>query len=198
MPGSDPSAPSSPTLAGNAAAAPSPTQAAGATAESDHDRLNAARLDRGISSAVNQKGGNVTLRLTPPELGTVRIQLSMQGTTVSAQFHAETASARTLLTQQLAQLKGGLEAQGLTVEKIGVQAMPGPGNSSSLSQQNGSSQQQPSQSQAEADGRSRGQQQQSPGQQQSSPNDAEEDRARDNLAEARGLFSDLLGADPAA
>ena len=168
-----------------------------ATPDADRDALNTARLHRGLNSALNQQGGNVTLRLTPPDLGTVRIQLNLQGANVTAQFHAETESARTLLTQQLAQLKSSLEAQGLNVEKIGVQAMSGTQNASQLNQQHQSGQQ--SQQHADADGRSRGQHQQSPGQQQSHHrDDAQEERARGNLAAARDLFSDLLMDDPAA
>ena len=200
--------------AGPAASGPASTSPASASAllqpanaligegESDTDALNTARLNRGLNSAVSQKGGNVTLRLTPPELGTVRIQLNLQGTSVTAQFHAETESARTLLTQQLAQLKTNLEGQGLSVEKIGVQSMAGPTNASNTSQQQSASQQQ-SQHQPDADGRSRGQHQPSSQQQQQQhagrdADAAEEDRARDNLAAARALFGDLLGQDPAA
>ncbi|MEM7626408.1 MAG: flagellar hook-length control protein FliK [Planctomycetota bacterium] len=158
-------------------------------AESNHDALNAARLSRGLNAAVNQQGGNITLRLTPPEMGTVRIQLNMQGGNISAQFHAETESARTLLSQQLGQLRTSLESQGLNVERLGVQAMNNSANSSSLQQQqNGQSQ-----NQAEADGRSRGGQQQQPGGSSSnSDSDAQEERARGNLAAARDLFTDLL------
>ncbi len=49
----------------------------------------------GLQNAVQQRGGAVTLRLTPPEMGTVRIQLQIQSGTVNAQFHTETESAQT-------------------------------------------------------------------------------------------------------
>lgn len=154
-------------------------------AESSNDALNSARLTRGLNAAVNQQGGNITLRLTPPELGTVRIQLNLQGGNVSAQFHAETDSARTLLTQQLGQLRTSLESQGLNVERLGVQGLNSSSNSSSLQQQQSNQ----SQTQAEADGRSRGGQQQQPG---NSNSESQEERARDNLAAARDLFTDLI------
>ncbi|MEM6856067.1 MAG: flagellar hook-length control protein FliK, partial [Planctomycetota bacterium] len=122
-------------------------------ANAGNDALNAARLTRGLNNAVNQQGGSVTLRLTPPEMGTVRIQLNLQGTNVSAQFHAETDSAQRLLTQQLGQLRTSLESQGLNVERLGVQSISASSNSSSLQQQTNSDN---PQSQANADGRSRG------------------------------------------
>lgn len=129
------------------------------------DAINAARITRGLNNAVSQNGGAVTLRLTPPEMGTVRIQLQMQGANVSAQFHAETESARNLLTQQLHQLRSSLESAGLSVDKIGVQTMNST-NSSQLQQQQSDQQQQ--QAQDHSDGRSRGRfgQRQNQGQQQ--------------------------------
>jgi len=91
--------------------------------DGDNTRVNTARIARGLQNAVQQKGGAVTLRLTPPEMGTVRIQLQIHNGTVNAQFHAETESTRTLLNQQLSQLRTSLEQQGLSVERLGVQTM---------------------------------------------------------------------------
>ena len=122
--------------------------------------LNATRLARGLQNAVQQGGGAVTLRLTPPEMGTVRIELELHGARVNAQFHAQTDSARQMLTQQLSQLRQALESQGLTVERLGAQTML-----SSTSQANSQQTQQQGQqgsasySEAEAspnEGRSRG------------------------------------------
>ncbi|MEM1446476.1 MAG: flagellar hook-length control protein FliK [Planctomycetota bacterium] len=170
--------------AGNAAEAPAPpgtnaanannaanlaTQAtANAPLGEGPDALNEARLARGLKSALSQQGGSVTLRLTPPEMGTVRIQMQLQGTGVSAQFHAETQAAQRLLTQQLGQLRTALESQGLSVERLGVQSMSA-GNASSFngsnlqqqSQQFGQSQSDPN-ANPNQDGRSRGFFQQAP------------------------------------
>lgn len=93
------------------------------TQDASNTQLNTARIARGLQNAVQQKGGAVTLRLTPPEMGMVRIQLQMQSGTVNAQFHAETESTRTLLSQQMSQLRSSLEQQGLTVDRLGVQTM---------------------------------------------------------------------------
>jgi flagellar hook-length control protein FliK len=102
------------------------------TRETDNTQLNTARIARGLQNAVQQKGGTVTLRLTPPEMGTVRIQLQMQSGTVNAQFHAETESTRSLLNQQMSQLRSSLEQQGLTVERLGVQTLQQSSAGSSL------------------------------------------------------------------
>lgn len=117
------------TGAGNSGQAQTGSQAqSNASNPSD---LNAARLARGLQSAVQQRGGSVTLRLTPPDMGTVRISLQINGGSVNAQFHTQTESARQLLNQQWSQLRHALESQGLNVERLGAQTM----SSSSSSQQ---------------------------------------------------------------
>lgn len=127
--------------------------------QDDNEAVNTARLTRGLANAVQQRGGSVTLRLTPPEMGTVRIQMQVTGTNVSATFHAESATAQTLLTQQLSQLRHALESQGMQVDKLSVQPLAPAAHSQNASQNQNDQQQQQSQSQQQSanDGRSRGQ-----------------------------------------
>lgn len=135
-------------------------QSTGLADDADADGLNASRLKRGLANAVQQRGGVVTLRLTPPEMGTVRIQMQLTGTQVSATFHAESPSAQSLLTQQLAQLRTSLESQGMSVERLSVQPLASTSSSQNASQNqnsNDSQQQSQAQQQAGGDGRSRGQ-----------------------------------------
>lgn len=143
--------------------APTPTTAQPAQQAADHanraenDALNAARLARGLQSAVNQRGGAITLRLTPPDIGTVRVQMQITASRVTVQFHAETSQGQALLNSNLAQLRTTLEGQGLQVDRIGVQPMQpaAAGNSAHTSSQ----QQDSSSSQHDTradDGRSRG------------------------------------------
>jgi len=93
-------------------------------------------------------------------MGTVRIQMQISGTNVSASFHTESASAQTLLTAQLSQLRTSLETQGMNVERLSVQPMASTASSQNTSQ-SGSDSQQNQQGQAQNgqpnDGRSRGQ-----------------------------------------
>ncbi|MEM9109611.1 MAG: flagellar hook-length control protein FliK [Planctomycetota bacterium] len=135
-------------------------QAQTVATNTDNDSLNTARLTRGLANAVQQRGGAVTLRLTPPEMGTVRIQMQITGTNVSASFHAESSSAQTLLTTQLAQLRSALESKGMSVDRLSVQPMAATAASQNTNQsQNQSDTQQQGQSQQQSanDGRSRGQ-----------------------------------------
>jgi len=121
--GSESRLPIHPTTATQSADAAKQAQVQTAVNTSDNDSLNTARLTRGLANAVQQRGGAVTLRLTPPEMGTVRIQMQITGTNVSASFHAESSSAQTLLTTQLAQLRTSLESKGMSVERLSVQPM---------------------------------------------------------------------------
>jgi|GEM_PF-2209725 len=126
----------------------------------DNDAVNTARITRGLANAVQQRGGAVTLRLTPPEMGTVRIQMQITGTNVSAAFHAESTSAQSLLTTQLAQLRSALESKGMTVERLSVQPLAATTSSNNTNQsqnQSDTQQQNQAQQQSAGDGRSRGQ-----------------------------------------
>lgn len=111
------------------------------------EEANVARVVRGIRSAVNQRGGSITLRLHPPELGFVRIQMQLQDGAVRAQIESSHPNVRALLDQQLGQLRSALESQGLTVERLVTQTLPAGQASDASSQQD----QDPA-----ADGRSRG------------------------------------------
>ena len=83
----------------------------------------AGRVLRGLSAVLNQRGGVMTMRLDPPELGQLRIQMTIARGMVTAEFHPTTAQAQALLDQSLATLRTALEAQGLGVERLTVQAI---------------------------------------------------------------------------
>ncbi|MCC7205374.1 MAG: flagellar hook-length control protein FliK [Phycisphaeraceae bacterium] len=87
------------------------------------DQANLSRVVRGLSAAVNQKGGAVTLRLSPPELGLVRIQMQVRDGVVRAEIFTEHASARSLLADGLTELRQALQSHGLSVDRLGVQTM---------------------------------------------------------------------------
>ena len=111
------------------------------------DQANMSRVARGVANAVQQQGGTVTLRLQPPELGVVRIELQIADGTVRAAFGADQQSVRALMHQQMGQLRQALESQGLNVERLSVQALSPPANSTGTAD---------SQDESSSDGRSRG------------------------------------------
>jgi flagellar hook-length control protein FliK len=80
---------------------------------------------RGLTAAVNQRGGVMTMRLTPPELGDLRVQMTIARGTVNVQFFAATPQAEAMLERSMGSLRAGLESHGLQVERISVHAQPG-------------------------------------------------------------------------
>ncbi|MDQ0059664.1 flagellar hook-length control protein FliK [Paenibacillus harenae] len=60
------------------------------------------------------------LLLFPEHLGQVDVRISMQNGQLTAIFHTDTASAKDMLDNQLAQLRTALQAQGLVVDKLEV------------------------------------------------------------------------------
>ena len=90
---------------------------------------------RGLAALASQKGGAMQIRLDPPSLGDLRIQMTVINGAVSAELRPSSAQAHTLLAADLASLRQALEAQGLSVERLSVQSPAQPGNGpSSLGQ----------------------------------------------------------------
>lgn len=67
--------------------------------------------------------GPVRLRLTPPELGTLRIELRMRDGALSAKLEAETSAARSALLDNLPQLKSRLAEHDIHVEQFDVELL---------------------------------------------------------------------------
>jgi len=114
------------------------------------------RVVRGLSAMVNQHGGSMTMRLDPPDLGSMRIQMQVDRGVVTAQFYTTTAEAQSLLSRNLGMLRQSLEQHGLTVERIAVHQSSSA--QSHAMRDNGADQQQSGRhDQSDAgDGRSRG------------------------------------------
>lgn len=83
-----------------------------------------AAASRGLSAALRQSGGSVTLRLSPATLGALRVSLQINGNAVA--LHLETGGGRAheLLTQHVASLRAGLEQHGLKVEEVTTRIAP--------------------------------------------------------------------------
>jgi len=84
------------------------------------DRFSA-RIVRGLSAMVNQRGGVMNMRLDPPDLGALRVQMTIARGVVTAEFQVTTQQAQALLERGLTGLRAALESQGLTVERLSVQ-----------------------------------------------------------------------------
>ncbi len=115
------------------------------------------RVWRGLTTLLNQRGGVMNMRLEPPELGELRVQMSITQNHVTATFHAESTKAQALLERSLGMLRTALEQQGLTVDRLHVQHTP-PNQSEQLREEaNQEQDQNQTRHQQDAgDGRSRG------------------------------------------
>lgn len=102
-------------------AGPAADLAASAAADDASVSPSAARLAaKGMELLASQRGGSITMRLEPPALGQLRIQLQVSQGAVVADFTAVTAEARMLLEANLGMLRERLESQGLSVERLTV------------------------------------------------------------------------------
>jgi flagellar hook-length control protein FliK len=79
-----------------------------------------AQLQRGLAQVLRQKGGTLSLRLNPVDLGDVKISLSIAQGRVDGSIEASNESARGLLEQNLDKLKSSLERRGITVDRLEV------------------------------------------------------------------------------
>ena len=79
----------------------------------------AARLARSLLES-HQAGRPLHVRLHPPELGVLQIELSRSGGAMTARLDVETAAARQMILEQLPQLREVLAHTGHTVERIDV------------------------------------------------------------------------------
>ena len=93
------------------------------------DRRVAGGIVRGLTAMVNQHGGSMTMRLDPPDLGQLRVQMVVHQAVVTAEFHASTTQAQAILQKHIAMLRSSLESQGLSVDRLTVHAPPANGQS---------------------------------------------------------------------
>ncbi len=99
--------------------APATPQFDAQTVEANHDRIITS-----IRSELFPHGGTMQLRLDPPELGSMQVQISVRDGVMTASFQTTNDQATKMLSHSLDQLKQSLEMQGVTVGKIQVQQVP--------------------------------------------------------------------------
>lgn len=79
-----------------------------------------AQVQRGLAQILRQRGGTLTMKLTPNELGEVKIAIRMQQSRVEGTIDTRTVQARDLLRQNIDALKASLEQRGVTVDRLEV------------------------------------------------------------------------------
>lgn len=81
------------------------------------------RVARAFQSAASNDDGSVQLRLSPPELGSLRIEIKMNDGQMSAKLDAETPAARDTLLESLPELRDRLQQQDIKVVRFDVGLM---------------------------------------------------------------------------
>jgi flagellar hook-length control protein FliK len=83
---------------------------------------------------LRDQGGQLRLRLSPPELGALRLDVSVRDGALSARLEAETPAARAVLLDNLPALRDRLAEQQIRLERFDVDLMDQPqGNPSQQS-----------------------------------------------------------------
>lgn len=77
------------------------------------------RVARAIH-ANGERGGTLRIRLSPPELGSMTLEVKVQGGAVHARVEADTPAARSLLLENLPLLRERLAEQGMRIDQFNV------------------------------------------------------------------------------
>jgi flagellar hook-length control protein FliK len=88
------------------------------------EAVSRAKLVQRISRAfqhLGTDGGTVRLRLAPAELGSVRVEMHIQGRKVNAKVVTENEVTSELVREHIGDLRGRLESQGIQIELITVE-----------------------------------------------------------------------------
>jgi flagellar hook-length control protein FliK len=80
------------------------------------------RVARAFAQAADGRG-EVTIRLNPPELGSLRLEVRMHEGALAARMQTETAEARTAILENLPILRERLADQGVRIERFDVDLM---------------------------------------------------------------------------
>lgn len=96
-----------------------PSTSAGSTLSGAEGRRFINRVAMAFEAA--QSGdGHIRIRLSPPELGSLRIELRLEGANLIAKVEAETAAARSVLVENLSTLRERLSEHGVSIESFEV------------------------------------------------------------------------------
>jgi flagellar hook-length control protein FliK len=92
------------------------TRSAGSAARD----ANIERIVRVIHSRVTEQRSHTVMRLAPPELGSLRLQMDLRGVALTLRIDTATEMAHRLLSEDLDKLRHGLEASGIQLERVEV------------------------------------------------------------------------------
>jgi hypothetical protein len=86
--------------------------------------VNHPKLITAVRTELLPDGGSMQIRLDPPQLGDLLVSVEVRAGVVTASFQTSNDDATRLLSHSLADLKGMLEQQGVTVDRLQVRQSP--------------------------------------------------------------------------
>jgi flagellar hook-length control protein FliK len=81
---------------------------------------NIERIVRVVRGRLGAKHSRTVVRLDPPELGSLRLQMDLRGTALTLRIDTSTGLAHRLLSEDLPKLRDGLEGSGIQLERVEV------------------------------------------------------------------------------
>ncbi len=87
-------------------------------------QIDRAKLVQRVSKAFNKigaNGGTVRVRLHPPDLGAIKVEVQIEGKSIRATLTAESEAARSAVQEQIPDLRQKLAEQGIRVDRIQVE-----------------------------------------------------------------------------
>lgn len=99
-----------------------PTDAA---AEPSDFRANVERLLRVVRQELREGASSTVVRLNPPELGRLRVQLDLRGEALMLDIQTESPLAHQLLSREIETLRERLDSAGIALERVEIRAPQG-------------------------------------------------------------------------
>lgn len=90
-----------------------------------HERIRLIQRVSRSFSRLTPTGGEITLRLHPPQLGSLAVKVQMEGNTLSARLATESQAAREIIVENLPILRKRLAEQGIEVTQMHVDVTDG-------------------------------------------------------------------------
>ncbi len=94
--------------------------------DSESGQVDQARFVQRVARAfraIGQRSGSLRLRLSPPQLGSLRLEITVRDGSMTARVEAETQTARNLLLDNLPALRDRLAQQDIRVKQFDVDLM---------------------------------------------------------------------------
>jgi flagellar hook-length control protein FliK len=105
------------------AAASSASNAASSGGASNGGEVDRVRFVQRVAKAfqaADDEGGQIRLRLSPPQLGSMKLEITMSGGAMTAHVETETAAARNMLLDNLPALRQRLADQNIKIDHFDV------------------------------------------------------------------------------